>query len=92
MDTSQTLTGEREWAPAEGMMHSDMPTQSADKRCLTGELRLACVADKEVIKGRAQWWRLDMREKVDTHTCQDPGASSVMDGGGLVLSAWVAEG
>ena len=32
-----------------------------------------------------------MREKVDTQTRMDPGASSVLGGGESVLSAWVAE-
>ena len=32
-----------------------------------------------------------MKEKLDTQTREDPGASSVMDSGGPVLSAWVAE-
>ena len=32
-----------------------------------------------------------MKEKIDTQTRKDPGALFVMDGGGSVLSAWVAE-
>ena len=84
--TSETVTGTRERAPVEGVMGSDILAQSADKRCRSGDLHLASVAGKEVVK-----WHSDMKEKIETHTRKDPGASCISDGGGPVLSAWVAE-
>ena len=32
-----------------------------------------------------------MKGKIDAQTRKDPGASSVMDSGGPVISTWVAE-
>ena len=43
------------------------------------------------MKERAQCWRWCMREKIDTQTREDSGASSGVNGGGPALSAWVAE-
>ena len=91
MDSSETLTGERERAPVEWVMDSDIPTQSVDTKCRVGDLHLAFFADKEVVKEHAQRWRSDMREKIDAQTRKDPGVSFVMGGGVPVLSAWVAE-
>ena len=48
MDTSETVTGKRGRASAEGAMDSDTPTQSADKKRRKGDLHLACIVDKEV--------------------------------------------
>ena len=50
MDTSETIKGKREWAPAEGVTDSDLPTRSAGKKCRTGDLRRAFVAGKEVVR------------------------------------------
>ena len=91
MDTSETSTGKRDRAPAEGVVASDVPTQSASKRSRLGDLHLASVIDEEVAKERAQQWRSDMEEKIDTETREGPGASFVVDSGGPVLSARVAK-
>ena len=56
-----------------------------------GDLRLAFATDEDVVKGHAQWWRSDTKEKIDTQNRKDLGASFAMGGGGPVLSAWVAE-
>ena len=62
-----------------------------DTKCRLGDLHVAFVMDKDVATGHAQWWRSHMKEKVDTQTRKDPGASFVMHGGEPVLTAWVAE-
>ena len=71
-------------------MDLDVSSQSVVKKCRMGDLLLSSVADKDVVKGHAQWWRSDMKEKVDAQTRKDPGTSFARDGGGPVLSAWVA--
>ena len=91
MDSSETLAGKRERAPVEGVMDSDTPTQSTDKESRLGDLRLASVMDKEVVKGRALRWQPGMKEGIDTQIRRGAGASVFVDGGGPVLSAWVAE-
>ena len=55
-----------------------------------GDLHLAFLADKEVVKENAQWRHSGAKDKIDTQTRKDPGASFIMDSGGPVLSAWVA--
>ena len=85
--TSETLTGERERAPAAGVL----PTQSVAKKGRFGDRHLAFVTDKEAAKAHAQRWRPDMKEKIDTQTRMDPGASLVLGGGGPVLSTCAAE-
>ena len=91
MDTSGTLTGKRERAPAEGAMDSHVPGQSADTKCRLGDLHPAFAMEKEEMTGHAQWRRSDMRDKIDAQTRKDPGALFAMDGGWPVLSARVAE-
>ena len=48
MDTSETLTRKRGRATVEGVMDSDIPTQSAEKKSRLGDLHLAFVMDNEV--------------------------------------------
>ena len=72
-------------------MDSDVPTQAIAKKSRLGDLHRALVMDKEAAKGHAQWWRPEMKGKMDTQTWMDPGASFVLDGGGPVLPAWVSE-
>ena len=86
------MTGERVRAPAEGAIDSDIPNQSAEKKSRLGDLHLAFVTDKHVVKGHAKWWRSDMKDKVDTQARKDLGAPFGMDGGVPVLSASVAGG
>ena len=90
MDSSETLAGKRERAPLEGVMDSETPTQSIDKRSRIGDLHLAFVMGKEVVKEHAQWRQSELEEKIDTQNRLDPGASVFLDGGGPSLSAWVA--
>ena len=87
MDTPETLAGKRERAPVEGVMGSDTPTQSIEKRSWLVGRRLAFVMDKKVVTGHAQWWQPGMEDKIDSQTRMDPGAPSMMDGGGAVLRA-----
>ena len=83
--------GKRGRAPAEGAMDSDIPTQQIDKMSRLGELQLALVMDKEVVKEHAQWSQPEMKEKIGTQTRMDPDASFMVDGGGPVLSGRIAE-
>ena len=91
MDTSETLAGKRERAPVEGVMDSDIPTQSVDKKCRAGDLHFASVADKEMVKKHAQWRHADMMGNIDAQTHKHPGAPFNKGGGGPVLFAWAAE-
>ena len=81
IDTSETLTGKRGWTPAEGVMDSDVPTQSVDKRIMLGDLHLAFVTDKDVVKERAQWRRSDMKDKIDTQTRMERKSAVAVWGG-----------
>ena len=89
MDSSVTLAGKRQRAPAEGVMGSDIPTQSIDKRSRLGDPHLAFAIDKGVAREQAQWWQPEMKEKIDSQTRMDPGAPLFVDGGKAVLAAWV---
>ena len=55
MATSGTINGKSKRAPAEGVMDSDNPNQPTGKERRAEDLHLASVADKEVVKERAQW-------------------------------------
>ena len=72
-------------------MDSDVRTQPIRRGCRAGDLRLAFVADKEIVKVHAQWWHSGMKGGIDAQARKDPGAQSVADGGGSVLFARVAE-
>ena len=91
MATTETISGKRERAPAEGAMDSAIPTQSVETEGRLGDLHLAFVMDKGVAKEHARRRRSDMKEKIDMRTRKDPGVSFSMDFGGPVLSAWAAE-
>ena len=67
----------------EGATDSDIPSQSAEKTSRRGDLHSAFVSVKDVVKGHAQWWRSDAREKIDTQTRKDPGASFIAGGMGV---------
>ena len=83
MDTSETLTGKRERAPVADVMGLDIPTQSEDKKGRLGDPHVALATEKEVAKEHAQWRQSDMKNKIDTQTRMEPGASFVLDAGGL---------
>ena len=68
-------------------MASGIPTQSIDKESRLGDLHLAFVMDKEVVKEHAQWWQPEMKAKIDTQPRMDLGKSLKVDGRGPVLSA-----
>ena len=82
MDILETLAGKRERAPVVGVMDSDVPTRSIDKRSRLGDLRLVFATDKEVVKEHAQWRQPEMKEKIDTQTRTDHGARFLVGGGG----------
>ena len=90
MDASETVSGKRGRAPAEGVMNSDIPTQWLGKKYRAGDLHLASVADKEEARGHAQWRHSDMKGEIAVQSRKDRGVSFDLDGGGPVLSARVA--
>ena len=55
METSETVTGKRERAAAQGAMDSDVPRQTQEKRCRVGDIHPALFADKEKVMGHVQW-------------------------------------
>ena len=91
MDTSQTFTREHERALGEGVMVSDIPTQSIDEKSRLTDLHLASVGDENVVKEHAQWRQPEMKVKNNTQNRTVSGSSFMADGGGPVLSARVAE-
>ena len=90
-DTSETVTGERERAPAEGVLGSDLPTQSQEKRCRVGGLHLAFSADEDGVKEHVQWWHPEMKSRMDSQSQLNPTDSVFVDGLGAVMSVWKAE-
>ena len=91
MDMSETVTGKSERAPAQEATESDIPNQTQEKRRRKGNLRLAFVANTEVVTGYGQWWHPEMKSRLDTQARKDLSRSVVADGTGAVMSAWVAE-
>ena len=87
VDTSDTLAGERERAPLEGVTDSDIPTQFLGAECRAGDILSAFVADKEVAEAHVQWRDSDLKERIDAQTRKDPGVPFVMDGGGPEMPA-----
>ena len=81
------MAEKRERADVAGAMDSNTPTQSIDKKSRLEDPHVACAMEKEVAREREKV----MKDKIDTQTRMDPGASLTADGGGPVLSAWVAE-
>ena len=43
---------------------------------------MAFVADREVVKGHAQWWHSEMKREIETLSREDPAAPYFMDGVG----------
>ena len=64
VDTSETINVARGRAPVEGVMDSDVPTQSLGEKCRVGDLHFACFVGKEVVKERAPLWQLGAMGKV----------------------------
>ena len=54
MDASDTLAGKRERTSVGGVMGSDIPSQSIDKKSRLCDLRLAVLVNKEVVKEHAR--------------------------------------
>ena len=57
-DTAETIHGTREWAPVEGFL-----IPSRGKECRVGDLHLAFVAGKEVVKEHARCWHAETTER-----------------------------
>ena len=90
MDTSETVTGKRGRAPAQGATGSDILNQSQEKLCRVGHLHLAFCADEEVAEEHAQWWHPEMKSRLDAKARQDLSEPVVVDGMGAAMSALVA--
>ena len=55
MDTLETACGKRERAPVDRAMDPQTRTQSLGKKCRVGDLHLAFVAEKKVVKEHVHW-------------------------------------
>ena len=51
VDTSDTVPGERERAPAQEVIDSDIPNQTQDRRRRVDVLHVAFIAEKEIVNG-----------------------------------------
>ena len=60
------------------------PTRTQDRRYRADALRLASVADGEVVKGHAQWRHTELKSRVDATR------PSVVEGADAAVSTWVA--
>ena len=85
MDSLETLAEKRKRAPVEGVMNSDVPAHTQEKRCRARDLHLASVADKEAVKEHAEWRHTEMKSRLGTLPQVDPSESAV------ATSVWVAE-
>ena len=85
MDTSETLPGEWSRAVADAVETSEERLGKQVKRSRLGDLHVASVADKEVMKGHAPWWTLDSQARWDaTHSTAGEGVNDA-------IYAWIAE-
>ena len=64
MDTSATVTGERGRPPAYVAEVSSGPTYTQDKRYRVDARRLACVAEKEVLRGHTNRRNPELKSRV----------------------------
>ena len=77
MDPSETIYGELEGAPAEVVMESDIRIQSLGQKCRVGDAHMAIAAEREEVRGNAQWWHFETPHG-DTQSRADRGASFVL--------------
>ena len=63
MDTSETLSEKRSRAKADAVETSGDLPMTQEQCCRVSDLHLAFVADKEIVKGRAQWWNPDAKAR-----------------------------
>ena len=86
METSETISGERERAPVGGVMDSDISNRLSGKKCRVGDFHLASVAVKAVVAARAQWRHFEMRGEIDAQSIGDPSAPFVTNRQGFAFS------
>ena len=85
MDTSVTDAGKRGRAPVDVVENSDVPLGSQEKRRRVGDLHVASVAGREVVKWHAQWRNPDWKSMLDaTQASEAEGADNATSG-------WVSE-
>ena len=65
LDAPEPGNGIRGCPPADVVEHLQGPTFAPDKRCKRDILRVGSVADKEVVKGHAQWWGSELKPQVE---------------------------
>ena len=87
MDTSETINGRRERAPAARVMDSGISTEPSGEKCRVGYLHVAFAVEKEVAKEHDQWRHFEMDEKIRTQS-----RKITIDGRRPALSARVAAG
>ena len=85
MDSSVSISGKMERPPAGVAEYLNGSPQRQDRRCRVGALRWTFVADKEVVKERAQWRDPELKSRMG------PTHPSVVEGAGYATPAWAAE-
>ena len=86
-DAPVTSTGNRGRPPADAVEHLQGPAFVPDKRCKRDAVCVAFVADKEVVKERAQWRNPELRPRVEAPRWAESAAGRVE----AAISAWVAD-
>ena len=74
MDASETIYGQRERAPVEGVTDSDIPTQSSGQKCRVGDPPWACGAERGVARKHTEWWHCEAKEDIAVQSRKDPSA------------------
>ena len=63
MDTSESLTGERNRAMADAMSTSEDLLVTQEKRCRASDFHSAFVTDKEIVREHAYSWDREMEAR-----------------------------
>ena len=71
VDAPGIITGRRGRSVVEGVADSDISDQATGAKCRLAYLCFALAADKDVVKGRAQWWHTETKGEIGTQTRRD---------------------
>ena len=85
MDTPGASAGKRDWSPADVVDILGGSLGNRGRRCRVGDLHSAFFADKEVVRGPAQWRHPDLKVRRDATR---PSAVERVDD---AISAWTTE-
>ena len=81
VDPAENVGGIRKRAPVEGATDSRIPAQSSGKRRRMRAPYVVFMKEKKVAKGHAQWWRSDLKRKIDTESRDCPALPCALDAG-----------